>query len=71
VAVSTYSERIAKGGRIEPCRDGEDRWVKASPALLAALREHLAATALDGQVKNWTPEQRALVFPTTAGRIVR
>src|SRR5262249_33163527 len=35
----TYSE---KGGRIEPCKDGEDRWVKASPTLLAALRDHVA-----------------------------
>jgi integrase len=64
----TYSE---KGGRIEPCKDGEDRWVKASPALLAALREHLAAMELDGQVKDWTREQRSLVFPTSAGRIAR
>ena len=26
---------------------------------------------LEGQVKDWTPEQRALVFPTSAGRIAR
>src|SRR5437870_1587438 len=64
----TWSE---KGGRIEPCKDGEDRWVKASPALLAALRDHLVAMELEGQVKDWTPQQRALVFPTAAGRIVR
>lgn len=63
----TWSE---KGGRIEPCKDGEDRWVKASPALLAALRDHVARVELEGQVKNWTPEQRQLVFPTTAGRII-
>ena len=56
----TYSE---KGSRIELCKDGEDRWVKASPTLLAALREHLAAVELEGQVKDWTREQRALVFP--------
>ena len=49
----TYSE---KGGRIEPCKDGEDRWVKASPALLTALRDHLAAVELEGQVKDWTRE---------------
>jgi integrase len=64
----TYSE---KGGRIELCKDGEDRWVKASPALLAALRDHVAAMELEGQVKSWSPEQRLLVFPTHAGRIVR
>jgi|RhiMethySRZTD1v2_1073278.scaffolds.fasta_scaffold06294_2 integrase len=64
----TWSE---KGGRIEPCKDGEDRWVKASPALLAALREHLALVERDAQANDWTPEQRQLVFPTTAGRIIR
>jgi integrase len=26
---------------------------------------------LEGQVKDWTREQRTLVFPTTSGRIVR
>jgi len=64
----TYAE---KGRRIEPCKDGEDRWVKATPALLDALRDHLAAMEFEGQVKNWTLEQRALVFPTLSGRIVR
>jgi len=64
----TWSE---KGGRIEACKDGEARWVKATPELLVALREHLAAMELEGQVKNWSPEQRQLVFPSTAGRIVR
>ena len=33
-------------------------WVKASPALLKALREHLAGTELEGQVKDWTSNQR-------------
>jgi integrase len=37
----TFSE---KGCRVEPCKDGEDRWVKASPALLAALRDHVDGT---------------------------
>jgi integrase len=60
-----------KGLRIEPCKDGEARWVKASPALLLALREHVEAMNLDGQVKDWTPEQRALVFPTTYGNVLR
>jgi integrase len=63
----TWSE---KGGRIEKCKDGEARYVKATPALLDALRSHVAAMDLEGQVKNWTPEQRRLVFPTTTGRIV-
>jgi integrase len=43
--------------------------VKASSALLAALREHLAAMELEGQVKGWSPEQRALVFPAPAGNV--
>jgi integrase len=64
----TWSE---KGGRIEPCKDGEDRWVKASPALLAALRQHVAAAQLEGQGKDWSPEQRQLVFPNTQGHITR
>ncbi len=64
----TFSE---KGNSIQPCKDGEDRWVKASPALLAALRGHVDAVDLESQVKGWTPEQRQLVFPTTHGRIIR
>jgi integrase len=62
----TFSE---KANRIEPCKDGEGRWVKASPALLQALRAQVEAAALEGQVKQWTPEQRQLVFPNTVGRI--
>jgi integrase len=62
----TFSE---KGNRIEPCKDGEDRWVKASPALLAALRAHCEAMELEAGLKEWTPEQRQLVFPNTVGRI--
>ena len=62
----TWSE---KGNRIEACKDGEARWVKTSPALLTALREHVANLELEGQVKDWTPEQRQLVFPNTVGRI--
>jgi integrase len=63
----TYSQ---KGRRIELCKDGEDRWVKASPALLDALRRHIDAVNLEGQVRGWAPEQRQLVFPNRAGRIV-
>lgn len=62
----TWSE---KGNRIEACEDGEDRWVKASPALLQALRDHIANVDLEGRVREWTPEQRQLVFPNKAGRI--
>jgi integrase len=62
----TWSE---KGNRIEVCKDGEDRWVKASPALLGALRHHIANVDLEGQVSNWTPDQRQLVFPNKAGRV--
>ena len=62
----TFSE---KGNSIQPCKDGEDRLVKASPALLAGLRERLDAVELEGQLKQWTPEQRRLVYPNTVGRI--
>jgi len=61
----------SKGNRVEQCKDHDDRWVKASPALLAALRDHVDAIDLEGQVKGWTPEQRQLVFPNTVGRTVR
>jgi integrase len=60
-----------KAGRIEVPKNGKDRHVKASPALLAALREHLEAMTLEGQVQNWTPEQRALVFPNKAGHVMQ
>jgi integrase len=45
--------------------------VKASPALLKALRGHLEAIDLDGSLKDWSPEQRQMVFPTTSGNLVR
>ena len=64
----TWSE---DGGRIEPCKDGEDRWVKLPAATLAALRAHLEAMDLEGSVDRWTPEQRALAFPNTVGRLTR
>lgn len=64
----TYSE---KAGRIEAPKDGEGRSVKASPALLEALRAHVTAMELEAQVKAWTPVQRQLVFPTTHGNIAR
>ncbi len=64
----TWSE---KGGRIEPCKDGEDRWVKLPSATMAALRGHLEAMDLEGSVKDWPPPARQLVFPNTVGRITR
>ena len=41
-----------KRRRLEPPKNGRARWVKASPALLDALREHLENMALEGSVKN-------------------
>ena len=64
----TFSE---KASAILPCKNSEDRWVKASPALLAALRSQVDAMDLEGQVKEWDIEQRQLVFPTLNGRITR
>ena len=60
-----------KAGRIEAPKDHEGRFVKASPALLTALRAQLEAVALEGQVQDWSPEQRELVFPNKAGRIMQ
>ena len=64
----TWSE---DGGRLEPCKDGEDRWVKLPAATLAMLQAHLEAMDLEGSVNRWSPEQRELAFPNTAGRITR
>ena len=67
-SVITWSEG---GGRIEPCKDGEERWVKLPPATMATLRAHLEAMDLEGSVKEWPPAARQLVFPYTVGRITR
>ena len=64
----TYSE---KAGAILPCKNNESRVVKASPALLDALRAQVGAVELEAQVKGWDVDQRQLVFPTTSGRIIR
>jgi integrase len=64
----TWSEG---GGRVEPCKDSEDRWVKRPPATMAALRAHLEAKDLEGSVKGWPAAARQLVFPNTVGRITR
>jgi integrase len=64
----TFSE---KANSIQRWKDGDDRWVKASPALLAALRGHLAADGPRGSGQGVDPpEQRKLAFPTTVGRII-
>lgn len=59
-----------KGRTIEACKDHDDRWVKASPALLAALRTHIEAVELEGSVNGWTAEQREWIFPNKAGGVV-
>lgn len=59
-----------KGRRIESCKDHDVRHVKASPALLGALRAHMEAMTLEGQVRDWNPDARAFVFPTTYGNIL-
>ena len=58
-------------GAVAPPKNGKDRWVKVSPALLKALRSHLEAIDLDGSVEEWSPEQRQVVFPTSSGNLVR
>jgi len=46
------------------------RKVKVPAALLETLHGHREAMTLEGSVKNWSPEQRQLLFPTPAGRIM-
>jgi len=56
----TFSE---KANSIQPCKDGDDRWVKASPALLAALRGHLAADGPRGSGQGVDPRATAAGVP--------
>ena len=60
---------VSDRGRVEAPKDGEGRWVSASPALMATLRSHVGAVDLEGQVKGGMPEQRKRVFPNTVGHI--
>ena len=64
----TWSE---SGGRVERCKDGEDRWVTVPASTMAALRAHGEAMDLEATLNAWTPEQRQLLFPNSAGRITR
>lgn len=66
-----HVQRTASADRVEVPKDGEGRWVKASPALMAALRAQIETVELEAGVKGWTPEQRALVFPNEVGGICR
>jgi len=38
---------------------------------MAALRAHGEAMDLEATLNAWTPEQRQLLFPNSAGRITR
>ncbi len=60
-----------KTGKVKGCKNGEDRFVPMSRQLSEWLRQHLDAISLEGQVKQWTPEQRTLVFPNGRGNIGR
>jgi integrase len=65
----TWSE---PGSRIEPCKDGEGRWIKVqSPGALEALRAHVDAVRLEAEVRAWPPDRRRLVFPNSVGRVTR
>jgi integrase len=64
----TWSE---DGGRMESCKDGEDRWIKLPPSVMAALRAHIEAIDLEASLKRWPQERRQLVFPNTVGRVTR
>ena len=67
-AQRTWSE---DGGRIELCKDAEDRWVNLPTVTMAALCAHLEAMDLEATVRAWSPAQRQLVFPNTVGRVTR
>ena len=64
----TWSE---SGGRVERCKDGEDRWVTLPASAIAALRAHCEAMELEASLKEWRPEQRQLVFAHTVGGVTR
>ena len=64
----TWSE---SGGRLERCKDGEDRWVTVPVSTLAALQAHCEAMDLEATLNDWTPDQRQLVFPNSVGGITR
>jgi len=44
--------------------------LKASPALVAALRGQIEAVDLEGQVGSWNAERREWTFPNTRGGLV-
>jgi integrase len=60
-----------KTGVVKACKDGEDRFVPMSRQLAAWLREHRSDVELEAQVRGWTLEQRALVFPNRWGKLGR
>jgi integrase len=64
----TWSE---SGGRVERCKDGDDRWVTVPGSAIAALRAHGEAVDLEATLKQWTPAQRQRVFPNTVGGVTR
>ena len=64
----TISDR---GRCIEECKDHEARTVTATPALLAALREHVDAVDLEGLTKGWNEKSCSWVFPMWYGHPVR
>ncbi len=57
------------GGTLEPPKNGKSRHVKLSAELLRALRAQVETVALEAGVKEWTPEEKQLIFPNTKGRV--
>ena len=53
-----------KTRQVKDTKDHEDRFVPLSAQLATWLTEHRANLALEAQVKEWSPEQRALCFPS-------
>jgi integrase len=65
----TWSEH---GGRLEACKDHEDRWVKlTTPVALEVLRAHCEVLDLEAAAHGWGATERRRLFPTVRGRILR
>ena len=59
-----HVQRTVSGRTIKPPKNNRTRHVVMSPALAKALRAQIENMSLEASVKNWTTEQRQLVFPT-------
>jgi integrase len=64
-------QRALSGTKVQATKTGKVRHVRVSPALLKILRAHMEAMALEAAHEGWSAESRLLMFPTTAGMMMR